>query len=193
MRYKVSTIHTCAFCGCCRYYYPKETRPDSPSDVQGNINQHFECLVAVIDDIVRSLPDISSHVDFLRRLGTMHCDVTIQPRLLELMGPVFCNTVRPLLLVQGKWSYKVGNQTNIQLFLWKTHRYRSSLLGYSCSDTSRVLWVVVTLWKPGQKLLTRGSKWMSHPRLSNHFQLKLVIFYTEQKYRLIHFSCYIKF
>jgi len=90
-----------------RYYYPKQTRPDSPSDVQSNINEHFECLVSVIDDIVRSLPDISSHVDFLRRLGSMHCDVHIQSRLLELMGPVFCNTVRPLLLVQGKWSYKV--------------------------------------------------------------------------------------
>ena len=61
----------------------------------------------MIDDIVRSLPDISSHVEFLRRLGSMHCDVEIESRLLELMGPVFCNTVRPLLLVQGKWSYKV--------------------------------------------------------------------------------------
>jgi len=90
-----------------RYYYPKQTRPDSALDVQNNINEHFECLVSVIDDIVRSLPDISSHVEFLRRLGSMHCDVEIESRLLELMGPVFCNTVRPLLLVQGKWSYKV--------------------------------------------------------------------------------------
>ena len=64
--------------------------------------------IQVIDDIVRSLPDISCHVDFLKRLGSTHCDVEIESRLLELMGPVFCNTVRPLLLVQGKWSYKVG-------------------------------------------------------------------------------------
>ena len=61
----------------------------------------------MIDDVVRSLPDISSHLAFLRRLGTMHADVEIQQRLLELMGPVFCNTVRPLLLVQGKWSFRV--------------------------------------------------------------------------------------
>ena len=67
----------------------------------------------MIDDIVRSLPDISSHVEFLRRLGSMHCDVEIESRLLELMGPVFCNTVRPLLLVQGKWSYKVRLQMNM--------------------------------------------------------------------------------
>ena len=90
-----------------RYYYPKHNRPDTPEGLQDNINRHFECLVAVIDDVVRSLPDISSHVAFLRRLGTMHADVEIQQRLLELMGPVFCNTVRPLLLVQGKWSFKV--------------------------------------------------------------------------------------
>ena len=25
----------------------------------------------------------------------------------DWVGPVFCNTVRPLLLVQGKWSYQV--------------------------------------------------------------------------------------
>jgi len=90
-----------------RYYYPKHNRPDTPEGLQDNINRHFECLVAVIDDVVRSLPDISSHVAFLKRLGTMHADVDIQQRLLELMGPVFCNTVRPLLLVQGKWSFKV--------------------------------------------------------------------------------------
>ena len=90
-----------------RYYYPKHNRPETPEGLQDNINRHFECLVAVIDDVVRSLPDISSHVAFLRRLGTMHADVEIQQRLLELMGPVFCNTVRPLLLVQGKWSFKV--------------------------------------------------------------------------------------
>ena len=90
-----------------RYYYPKDNRPETPEGLQDNINRHFECLVAVIDDVVRSLPDISSHVLFLRRLGTMHADVDIQQRLLELMGPVFCNTVRPLLLVQGKWSMKV--------------------------------------------------------------------------------------
>ena len=90
-----------------RYYYPKHNRPDTPEGLQDNINRHFECLVAVIDDVVRSLPDISSHLAFLRRLGTMHADVEIQQRLLELMGPVFCNTVRPLLLVQGKWSFRV--------------------------------------------------------------------------------------
>ena len=90
-----------------RYYYPKHNRPDTPEGLQDNINRHFECLVAVIDDVVRSLPDISSHLAFLRKLGTMHADVEIQQRLLELMGPVFCNTVRPLLLVQGKWSFRV--------------------------------------------------------------------------------------
>jgi len=90
-----------------RYYYPKHNRPDTPEGLQDNINRHFECLVAVIDDVVRSLPDISSHFSFLKKLGTMHADVNIQERLLELMGPVFCNTVRPLLLVQGKWSFKV--------------------------------------------------------------------------------------
>ena len=103
-----------------RYYYPKQNRPDTPEGLQDNINRHFECLVAVIDDVVRSLPDISSHVAFLRRLGTMHADVEIQQRLLELMGPVFCNTVRPLLLVQGKWSFKVKGyiSTSMKLFLY---------------------------------------------------------------------------
>ena len=97
-------------CVLSRYYYPKHNRPDTPEGLQDNINRHFECLVAVIDDVVRSLPDISSHFSFLKKLGTMHADVNIQERLLELMGPVFCNTVRPLLLVQGKWSFKVVSE-----------------------------------------------------------------------------------
>ena len=101
-----------------RYYYPKHNRPETPEGLQDNINTHFECLVAVIDDVVRSLPDISSHVTFLRNLGTMHADVDIQQRLLELMGPVFCNTVRPLLLVQGKWSFKV----NISILIVENNR-----------------------------------------------------------------------
>ena len=57
--------------------------------------------------MVRCLPDLSTHVQYLKNVGSMHCDVDIQQRLLELMGPVFCNTVRPLLLVQGRWSYQV--------------------------------------------------------------------------------------
>ena len=89
-----------------RYYYPKHNRPDS-ADVQENINTHFDQLVAVVDDVVRCLPDLSTHLQYLKNLGSMHCDNEIQPRLLELMGPVFCNTVRPLLLVQGRWSYQV--------------------------------------------------------------------------------------
>lgn len=89
-----------------RYYYPKHNRPES-SDVQDNINEHFDQLVAVVDDVVRCLPDLSTHVQYLKNVGSMHCDVEIQQRLLELMGPVFCNTVRPLLLVQGRWSYQV--------------------------------------------------------------------------------------
>ncbi len=28
----------------------------------------------------------------------------------DWVGPVFCNTVRPLLLVQGKWSYQVREE-----------------------------------------------------------------------------------
>ena len=89
-----------------RYYYPKHNRPDS-TEVQENINTHFDQLVAVVDDVVRCLPDLSTHIQYLRNLGAVHCDVEVQPRLLELMGPVFCNTVRPLLLVQGRWSYQV--------------------------------------------------------------------------------------
>ena len=89
-----------------RYYYPKHNRPES-TEVQENINTHFDQLVAVVDDVVRCLPDLSTHIQYLRNLGAVHCDVEVQPRLLELMGPVFCNTVRPLLLVQGRWSYQV--------------------------------------------------------------------------------------
>ena len=98
-----------------RYYYPKQMRPELP-ETQEDINFHFEHLVAVVDSVVRCLPDLSNHVQYLRNLGSMHCDVEVQQRLLQLMGPVFCNTVRPLLLVQGRWSYQVCPQPNFHFF-----------------------------------------------------------------------------
>ena len=120
-----------------RYYYPKHNRPDS-TDVQDNINEHFDHLVAVVDDVVRCLPDLSTHVQYLKNVGSMHCDVEIQQRLLELMGPVFCNTVRPLLLVQGRWSYQVNiakkkeikKKFNFNLFFFSRLKWP----GYYCSD-----------------------------------------------------------
>lgn len=116
--------------------------------MQENINAHFDQLVAVVDDVVRCLPDLSLHVQYLRNLGAMHCDVEVQPRLLELMGPVFCNTVRPLLLVQGRWSYQVifKDQNTVHVLnmypkiikkylLWMFFRWKWP--GYFCSVTSQ--------------------------------------------------------
>ena len=59
-----------------RYYYPKQIRPESP-ETQEDINFHFEHLVAVVDSVVRCLPDLSNHVQYLRNLGSMHCDVQV--------------------------------------------------------------------------------------------------------------------
>ena len=56
----------------------------------------------------------------------------------DWVGPVFCNTVRPLLLVQGKWSYQVGTRIVQNLLLSLTFSNILSRLksrGDFCFDT----------------------------------------------------------
>lgn len=80
----------------------------------------FNLLVSIIDHMISSLPNGSSPTSHAGRNGksngtkakfTLSAATMKQLQILrqptDWVGPVFCNTVRPLLLVQGKWSYQV--------------------------------------------------------------------------------------
>ncbi len=59
----------------------------------------------------------------LASLSLKQLEVLREP--MDWIGAVFCNTVRPLLLVQGKWSYQVTtivlqNHGSAQAEIWQT-------------------------------------------------------------------------
>lgn len=75
----------------------------------------FNLLVSIIDHIVNGFPNSSSG-----DLGEVFTSPATKKNMamlkepMEWLGPVFCNTVRPLLLVQGKWSYQVKLNSGIR-------------------------------------------------------------------------------
>lgn len=114
----------------CRQYF----REEDPMS-QEKLNRHFEKIVPILDDLIRSMPDLVRIEAVLGRLGEIHCSEGIKPNLLDVMGPVFCNTVRPLLLVQGQWSYQVGDR-----LLRRVGKFRAF-----CSDQEILIaWLTLT-------------------------------------------------
>lgn len=80
----------------------------------------FNMLLSIIDHIISTLPNSTAAAKQSKR-GSKGGSVAFSPSVATLkqlemlrepmdwVGQVFCNTVRPLLLIQGKWSYQVRN------------------------------------------------------------------------------------
>ncbi len=85
----------------------------------------FNLLVSIIDSVIAAMAtavassnnngnngsgkkdkDASGPAAVLASLQLRQLELLREP--MEWIGAVFCNTVRPLLLVQGKWSYQVS-------------------------------------------------------------------------------------
>ena len=104
-----------------------------------------------INFVLSSLPNGSSPTSHAGRNGksngtkakfTLSAATMKQLQILrqptDWVGPVFCNTVRPLLLVQGKWSYQVSiHETLVQQHIDQNslRHSRSRSRGGFCSDT----------------------------------------------------------
>lgn len=91
------------------YSSPKvRYRPVKMHEDTEHLSLLFNLLVSIIDHIVNGFPNSSSG-----DLGEVFTSPATKKNMamlkepMEWLGPVFCNTVRPLLLVQGKWSYQV--------------------------------------------------------------------------------------
>ena len=78
----------------------------------GGDNEHltvlFNLLISIVDTVIAALPKSAEKMDgggLFTAATLKQMDLLREP--MDWIGPVFCNTVRPLLLVQGKWSYPV--------------------------------------------------------------------------------------
>merc|ERR1719312_2172417 len=98
-------------------------RPDcelEPGDVERMTKRVRGCAkqsVDTLEKVISVMPDLSEVANILNSATPPP-----EPGLLEVVGPVFCNSTRHFLLIQGRWSLDVENA-------WLSlHREMSGLL-----------------------------------------------------------------
>ncbi|XP_023337091.1 uncharacterized protein LOC111708068 [Eurytemora carolleeae] len=63
--------------------------------------------IKLLELVVPSLPHLSIAAEPLIQFGKTQRSKNVSVCVLEIIGPVYCNTTRPFLLVQGRWSLDV--------------------------------------------------------------------------------------
>jgi len=63
--------------------------------------------VGLLEEVIPVLPHLQETQPALIKYGKEQKSKDVNPVILEMIGPVFCNTTRPFLLVQGRWSLDV--------------------------------------------------------------------------------------
>lgn len=85
--------------------------PDAAGEELHNTTQavksHATHIMTLLDRLMPALPDLQETATLLAGHGEAHARRGIDSGLLDMLGPVFCNTTRPFLLSQGKWSLDV--------------------------------------------------------------------------------------
>lgn len=56
-----------------------------------------------LEEVIATIPDMAEVFCVITRMKRLHPETA----LLEVIGPVFCNTTRHFLLIQGRWSLDV--------------------------------------------------------------------------------------
>ena len=59
----------------------------------------------VLSDLTSGSTQKSDH--FLQKLGAMHQKMNLDSRFLEVMGPIFTETIRPVLLEERVWNLHI--------------------------------------------------------------------------------------
>jgi len=80
--------------------YPTPLSPEELSKVSQALKSSSTDCLGLLDQIIPSLPNLQSPAPALRSYGTEQKEKEIPGDALDLIGPVFCNTTRPFLLVQ---------------------------------------------------------------------------------------------
>ena len=61
----------------------------------------------VVHELVTNIDHLETLYERLRTLGLFHVRNQVPSRYLDIMGPIFCNAVRPILLSHDVWSPEV--------------------------------------------------------------------------------------
>ena len=61
----------------------------------------------VVHELVANIDNLDLVSEKLYKLGMFHVKNEVPLRYLDIMGPIFCNAVRPILLQSDAWSHEV--------------------------------------------------------------------------------------
>ncbi len=104
--------------------------------------------------MVKELDHKSRLEQYLEKLGRYHEKVSVRKEYLDVMGPLFCQAVRPVLQAQAMWDAEV-RETWLHLFRIISYHMRRGYIGDIKGSEAGV----------GSNALLTGSR-LSLPRLS---------------------------
>jgi len=67
------------------------------------VKSHAKLTMETLEQVIAAIPDMTEVYNVITKMKKLHP----QTGLLEVIGPVFCNTTRHFLLIQGRWSLDV--------------------------------------------------------------------------------------
>ena len=81
--------------------------PDDDAAMQAMLENHAKLVMNIVHQVVINIDDLDLISPKLFRIGVFHKNTGIVPRYLDIMGPVFCNAVRPILLKHRMWRAEI--------------------------------------------------------------------------------------
>ena len=81
--------------------------PNNEQDLHDLLENHARLVMNVVHELVTNIDHLEAVYERLRALGVFHVRTKVPSRYLDIMGPIFCNAVRPILLSRDVWSPEV--------------------------------------------------------------------------------------
>jgi len=98
-------------------YFPSMKKLSSSDlDMTRKIKEHSGRVMGLVRLYVENIDDIEKIAPNIESLGKSHYQRGIKSEYIDVMGPIFCNTIRPLLVRKDMWSIQ---QEEVWLALFK--------------------------------------------------------------------------
>jgi len=89
-------------------YFPSMKRLSSSDlEMTRKVKEHSSRIMAVVRLFIENIDDVSRVTEELENLGSAHYRRGIKSEFIDVMGPIFCNTIRPLLVKKDLWTIEL--------------------------------------------------------------------------------------
>ena len=129
---------------------PPQLDPNNEQDLHVLLENHARLVMNVVHELVTNIDHLEAVYERLRTLGVFHVRTQVPSRYLDIMGPIFCNAVRPILLSRDVWSPEVEESWMevfkvLTMIMKKSYQESSAAPSEQLSlDPTQVSWL--TLW-----------------------------------------------